>query len=911
MDQSPFAVELPRTVAEALERGAVVLTGNQRAARTLRHAYDRWNKASASKVWQPAAVMAWDSWTAELWRGLLLDGWANELLLSRIQEHAIWRDILASDPESQNHLQSIDSLAELAADAWRLLAQYKGFRRFHDTWISFEARTFQRWAAEFERRCQSHRWLSLARLEDSLQAAGASNRLRLPRELALVGFDAMSPAQKELIDSIRLSGVAVEEIDSTIDCEKPLLARADDESVEISAVARWAREQLKDNPGKRIAVIVPGLEKTRPVISRTFREILAPELESITAPNDVGPYEFSVGVKLSETPLVRIALDLLRWVSAPLPIEGISSLLVSPLLAEADRERESRACFDSFDLRKTKLLRPEFTLEAIIETIAGSDRKPHLARLQHALKSMERLVRKQSINTSILSYTDWANFMRNVLDAARWGRAGAEDSIEFQTRKRWESTLDELATLDFDDKRVSYEQAFTTLERLARLTMFAPESREAPVQIMGPLEAAGSNFDALWFMGAGDLTWPSKPATNPLLPWGLQVELGVPGADATNDDVHARQVGERIVGSAKFAIFSYAAEIAAGKQRPTSTLDSLGVSAIALEEVAPRDQRREPVVLEDFSDNSPLPSLPDRKIQGGAEILKLQAACGFRAFAERRLWSTELKNIELGMDAAERGTIVHRALEYFWQEVKTQAELKQMSGEEREIVLGRAIEYSLRPAIESDATTWDTAYVEVQRKRLWNVLTPWLEIELNRNEFAVKLSEKDFDDVRIGPLRLSVRVDRVDTSEEGDVIIDYKTGAAKPLDWQSARPDAPQLPLYAVLSNAAQPEAQLADVAFARIRPGRDMALDGLMARVTADENRSTRRRMPLSAQMDEWQTVLTDLAEAFDRGEVSVDPKKYPLTCNYCAQRILCRLDPASFDEDIDDETAFDWGNG
>jgi probable DNA repair protein len=910
MDPSPF-VELPRAVSEALDRGALVLTGNQRAARTLRRVFDRRNRSDALKVWQPAAVFAWDAWTAELWRGLLLDGHATELLLSDTQEHAIWHNIIASDPESQNHLRSIESLAELAADAWRLLAQYKGFNRLHSAASSFETRTFQRWAAEFERRCRVHRWLSLTQLDQALQVAVSSGHPKLPRELALIGFDEMYPAQKDLIDSIRASGITVEEINTAIQSANPLLVRAADESEEVSTAARWAREQLLKYPEIRVAVIVPRLEKKRVAIDRTFREILSPELENITAPNNVGPYEFSVGVKLSQTPLVRVALHLLRWVYAPLPIESVSSLLVSALFAQADTEREARACLDIFDLRKSKLLRPEFTLESVIEMIAESDWKPHLTHLQGALKSMSRIVRKQSMTTSTLSYTDWADSIRNVLEAVQWGRAGTEDSIEFQTRKRWESTLDELATLDFDSSRVRYEQVFATLERLTKQTVFAPESREAPVQIMGPLEAAGSSFDALWFMGAGDLTWPSRPVTNPLLPWILQVELSMPGAGPSADDFRARQVGERIISSAASAIFSYAAETSAGKQRPTPTLDNLGLQTIAIEEVAPCDQRAEPIDLEEFSDVAPLPSLPNRKIQGGAEILKLQAACGFRAFAERRLWSTELKSIELGMDAAERGTIVHRALEYLWNEVKTQAELKQMSEEERKWALSRAIEHSLHRAIEFSATKWDSAYVEVQRKRLWNVLTPWLDIELNRDEFAVKLSEKDFDDVTIGPLRLSVRVDRVDTSEEGEIIIDYKTGSAKPADWQSARPDAPQLPLYAVLSSTAQPEAQLAEIAFARIRPGRDMALDGLMTKVTSEEKKPARRRSPIAIQMDEWRTVLTDLAEAFDRGDATVDPKNYPLTCIYCAQRILCRLNPASFDEDIDDETAFDSGNG
>ena len=63
----------------------------------------------------------------------------------------------------------------------------------------------------------------------------------------------------------------------------------------------------------------------------------------------------------------------------------------------------------------------------------------------------------------------------------------------------------------------------------------------------------------------------------------------------------------------------------------------------------------------------------------------------------------------------------------------------------------------------------------------------------------------------------------MDVSEDGEIIIDYKTGLAKPADWLTERPDAPQLPLYAILSQAPRLEA----VAFAQVRAGKDMGLHG------------------------------------------------------------------------------------
>ena len=49
--------------------------------------------------------------------------------------------------------------------------------------------------------------------------------------------------------------------------------------------------------------------------------------------DDAAPYEFSLGVTLADTPMVAVALDLLRWVTGALPLERVSGLLLSPYFA--------------------------------------------------------------------------------------------------------------------------------------------------------------------------------------------------------------------------------------------------------------------------------------------------------------------------------------------------------------------------------------------------------------------------------------------------------------------------------------------------------------------------------------------------------------------------------------------------
>ena len=72
-------------------------------------------------------------------------------------------------------------------------------------------------------------------------------------------------------------------------------------------------------------------------------------------------------------------------------------------------------------------------------------------------------------------------------------------SEDFQLQARWSQLLDSVSELAFDGGKVGYGEFLEVLERQAKQTIFAPESRDAPVQILGPLEAAGLTFDASGF----------------------------------------------------------------------------------------------------------------------------------------------------------------------------------------------------------------------------------------------------------------------------------------------------------------------------------------------------------------------------------------------------------------------------
>lgn len=926
--------EMPDEIKTALGHGALVVTGNERSARTLRRAHDAIRQAAGSDRWEPATVMSWSTWTASLWRQMLLDGHTHKLLLNAFQEHAVWQSILGGDDEIGG-LRGVEGLAQMAAETWTRLCSYAGTARASDGRLrrissllhqengTTDLAAFARWARKFEELCSAEGLLTAAALDAQLEEAFRSGLL-LPesREILLVGFDRMTPTQEALLASVRSAGTTVVRAQGGPAPIKRQLAAAADEAEELRACAHWAAAVMARKDRMRLAVIVPDLSSERASIERVFREVLAPELESIAANEAIAPYEFSLGRPLAEMPMVSVALELLRWAAGAIPLKRVGALLVSDYFAAPagggrSREREARAEFDAFDLPRTRMLRPEMSLVEMARKVAGSKSSAKLPGLLAAVRRMERTA--AGLEGVAQSYGEWAQRMRDLLAGAGWGTVGAETSEEFQVRERWESALDAMSTLDFRGGAVEYADALKAIERIAKKTTFAPESRSAQVQVMGPLEAAGSEFDAVWFMRAGELSWQPAAGSLPLMRWALQRDLGMPGTDAERDGAAAKQVMERICASGSEVVISYARISGEAHQKASAIVRNMGLVEAAIGDWTNGEPERIVVPLERVEDTAQIRPLPDGVVSGGVRVLELQAACGFRAFAEQRLFSKDLESRTLGLNSMESGTIVHKALECFWAGVRSQAALIALTAEERAEAVARSIEEGLQRSESTKAGAWDEAYLQMQRERLRRLLEGWLEVERRRPSFEVLRQEEELRDVMVGPLRFKLRMDRVDLVDEVHVLIDYKTGAATTAGWTGDRPDAPQVPLYAVLaargiaatstkevSEDGRDGIELGGVAFGNVRAGEGARLHGFAAREGLLPGKMGRMEAGTFAQqVNRWSGVLERLAAEFAHGDARVQPKNYPETCLRCGQRVLCRLDASLLEEiEAEDET-------
>jgi RecB family exonuclease len=156
----------------------------------------------------------------------------------------------------------------------------------------------------------------------------------------------------------------------------------------------------------------------------------------------------------------------------------------------------------------------------------------------------------------------------------------------------------------------------------------------------------------------------------------------------------------------------------------------------------------------------------------------------------------------------------------------------------------------------------------------------------------VRESEREHS-LKIGPLTLVTRIDRIDElAEGGRLLLDYKTGRVKVQSWLEQRPDDPQLPLYAL----GEP-TELMAVSFACLKPG-ETGFVGLAARGGMPEGISVyaeKKTRPASAPDWEsllayWDKNLTALAEEYATGDARVMPKQ-PQTCERCHLSTVCRI--------------------
>ena len=887
-------------LAEGLKAGATVVTPNRRLALALKREFDDAQAAAGLAAWDSADILPFSAFVERAYDDALYSDLAANLplLLTSAQERALWEGIIRGS-ETGGALLAVPETARLVHEAWQLAQVWQLAPRLKDFPLNEDGKAFRDWAQRYEHITKRDGHTDDARLADLVAPLFGRAQVRTPKFLVCYGFDIVTPQQSALLAWLKAAGCEVVSAGPQLRRGEGLRTACKDNRDEIRRAAAWARSQLEAGAA-HIGVVVPDLARHRAAIVRAFSAVMAPDYALPGAAQRVLPFNVSLGLALTSCPLVNAAMLVLELAGREIDFEHVSRLSRSPFLAGGEAEMARRA---RLDVALRKRAEPVVTLDRLLTLVArerGEAGCPILAQRLSALAEFRKTHLFGAHAPSV-----WAKRISEALGIVGFPGERGLDSAEYQTLKKWHELVAAFAALDRVVPRTGYAEAVSRLRRMAADTLFQPETPEVPIQILGVLEAAGMVFDRLWVMGLSDEAWPPGPRPNPFLPIEVQRAARLPQGSAAEALELARRLTKEWLSGADEVVLSYPQREDEREVKPSPLIIDIPEQSLALPAYAIfRDAIHAARGLEQIEDHK-APALDTAAaVSAGTAAIKDHAACPFRAFALHRLGAQGMETPHTGLDALERGTLVHRVLAQTWSQLKSKDALDAISAAGLDTLLKQAAEEAIARIKRDRPTTLSGRFAEIEKQRLVRLARAWLDEERQRESFTVVATE-DKRRVEIGGLGFNARLDRVDQAQNGRrIVIDYKTNAPPVGAMLGERPDEPQLPLYLV---AAEPDA--AAVAFAQVKAGgmrfTALARDGdLLPKVKAfSESYYRDRHASWNEVVAAWRIDLARIAAGFAAGDARVDPKKYPHTCRYCDVKPFCRIHERLENALVDDE--------
>ena len=774
------------------------------------------------RAWRTRQALTLGQWLAALADEALLSGIADlPVALDAFSERLLWEKVIAAALTEAAPLFDIQGMAASAAEAqalsriWKITPSGSG--------LSDEAKLFIGWQADFDKRCRSKRWIDPAGLHRQVIELIVAGYFALPESVAFVGFDRYTPLEHDLMAALTGRGVSVEnQAKFPVDRGHQEVVACADSDAECAAVVAWVQARLGAHPACRLGIVAPDLAGVRDRLEFLLDDALHPALIRPDAAEVPRCFNFSLGRALADLPLIRVALDLLALGSGRAKVEQsrLSALLLAGGWSAADGEADGRARLDAA-LRRDL---PYFTTLPALIRLARRLAESEAPLCPQTVDAFDALAETAAAASRKLPPGQWASVFRNCLKAVGWPGDRPLSSHEFQARRAFGEVLDGFGRLDGLLGPLAFAEAVRRLAQLCRQRLFQPETRGRPaIQVLGVLESAGLEFDALWVMGMNDDLWPPPPRPNPLLPAEMLRAAGAAHASAEVELDFAQCVHARLAQSAPAVTFSFAQADGNRVLRPSPLIAGIPLAGNASGEVLTLARSlagASALAIERIDDAMAPPVAEGEKVSGGSWVLRAQAICPAWAYYQYRLGGEAMDEPVEGLDPAARGTLVHEALEAFWTAVRSSDGLAAMGELSRQQAIVESVVKALQSFELDRRITLPARFRELEAARLAKLIEVWLQVEARRGQsFAVIACEAPAE-VEIEGIKVKMIVDRIDQLADGRlIIIDYKTGASiDTKNWAEQRITEPQLPIYAALVNE-----DVAAVVFAKVlldKPG-------------------------------------------------------------------------------------------
>ena len=768
-----------------------LVSANLRLARTLKTAFGEQQLASGLQAWKTPAIYVWSHYLHELFDSAKIpDALSHDALPSRLnnqQCRVLWERCINEEVDAS--VVNVSSLGRLASDGWARMNEWNlDPDECANVASGQDQRIFARAVQRYRSELKSNHWIDDATLPQLLCTLVGEGKIVLPKRLTLVGFDRLTPQVETMLEAFRGGGTHIE-VREPGPVRQSSVYRCENADAELRAAGAWAARELENDPGLSVAVVVSGLDKDSANAGRLLREGLAPGWQYGSKVH-AAAVNVSYGRKLSDYPAIHAALLALRWIVNDINGADVSLLLRSPFVGIGPVRGRSR-----LELTLRDWPDRHWSATRICRALSGRD---------DALDSVDWLARlgqmgqlRQSLS-GVLRPSEWAESVDQILRALNWPGEGTLSSVDFQLANRWRELLNEFAKLELVEPRMSLAAAVARIAAMAHDTLFQAEVEGSVLSVLGPLEAAGMEFDRLWVAGLDSDKWPPQGRPSPLLSRELQRQHGMPDANPQDTADYAKRVLNRLRASAPGSYLSYAATVGDYEQLPTALLSEL------TELDAPDDPgwHAESLLsrtgLQEIED--PVPGLAaDEAITGGASTINWQMTEPFSAFVRGRIGVRPIQAFTAGIAANIRGSLVHDALFNLYAHKPSQADIRAWEAEQLTARVAEAVDKAFERH-ERNADAVLRALFKFERIRTERLLRAVVEIDGQREAFKVGTVERSIAGA-IGPLNISLRCDRIDELENSDIVIlDYKTGARKRF-LTSGEPGDMQLVVYACMTD--------------------------------------------------------------------------------------------------------------
>lgn len=764
-----------------------IVTATNRLARELRARYDGDRVAEGHFAWRTPHILPWSSWL----RVLLERSSQPALLPLRLEPAAsavLWERILRV--QAGERLLNSAGLVRQMQHTWQRLQDWcvptGDLLPFAE---SEDQRLFALAAVAYESELMRQGWIDNAQLPACAMRLVASRHIPVPRRVQYAGFDRLSPAGQGLFATMQDAGCNVQAAPPADHGGQPELVTASDPDAELRTAGAWARAQLESNGSARIAIVYPSLERDALRTSRLVREGFAPGWQYDDALRN--SVNVSYGRRLSEYPSVAIALLWLKWVHRELDSREVSILLRSPRTPHPVSDAHAR-----FETRLRRLPDRFWSASDLAAALSGGEGS---TAGSYWFGCLQHVVELQASSKGRSSPAAWTDQVDAFLQRLGWPGRRPPDSAEFQLQNRWRELLNELSHLEAVRPLLSFAEALTRLSILASESIYQPELADGVLQLLGPLEGAGLEFDHVWVANLESMQWPPASSPLPLVSRRLQRRTGMPDALPCDTLDYARRILERLTGSAESVVLSWPATDGDAELLPSPLLDRYREQTPArfidpgwfAAQLCDRDS------LQRVSPDPAPPVLRGEKISGGAYTLQRQFDEPFAAFAYGRLGIKDLPIWETGLAPALRGRILHKTLAGLLSGTPNSVSMSAWSAAELEQRIDRAVDTALREHGRHADAVFRRLLV-LERARLNDLLRHFIAEELARPAFSVTEVEFSLQLERHGVV-LDLRVDRIDRLDDGRyLVLDYKTGAVKNLLDKDGEPVEWQLVVYAI-----------------------------------------------------------------------------------------------------------------